>query len=310
MKIRDGEPINCFVGIVDILGFKHHFSNEKIHPTLEGRTKVIHDTMVVAYAGIKDFLEEVGNAHGGNVGTKYFRHEGKVATDPDHIYSWDCVSIISKKIRYFSDTVFFYLPSPTNDPKKKREEIRAMCFATSAIIKLPSLYPKFKISQIVLRGGLAYGPIIEDEKTGAFCGQPIIDAYELSEAQDWMGAAVHPTLHKFIDGWSSELVRFNAPLYQYKVPIGNDDATDKNELEELRKKYKDVKYAVNWVQTHDANPNVFKGARNAKQPRPYLDDIWTGNIGHYNWGNEASKCNNTHTFVKTICDEYESSDDY
>jgi hypothetical protein len=44
-----------------------------------------------------------------------------------------------------------------------------------------------------LRLGVAYGECYIHKKFNVYIGKPIIDAYQLSEAQDWIGGAIHNT---------------------------------------------------------------------------------------------------------------------
>lgn len=47
-----------------------------------------------------------------------------------------------------------------------------------------------------LRGGMAYGQCVLDRDTRIFIGQPIIDAYETEESQQWIGAALHQSVQE------------------------------------------------------------------------------------------------------------------
>lgn len=48
-------------------------------------------------------------------------------------------------------------------------------------------------AEIPLKGAVAYGDIVVDEKQNLFCGQPIIDAYLLEEDLQYMGVVFHHT---------------------------------------------------------------------------------------------------------------------
>ncbi len=47
--------------------------------------------------------------------------------------------------------------------------------------------------EIPLKGAIAYGKIVVDDKQNLFCGQPIIDAYLLEEDLQYMGVVFHHT---------------------------------------------------------------------------------------------------------------------
>lgn len=51
-------------------------------------------------------------------------------------------------------------------------------------------------SEIPLKGAIAYGDIVVDEKGNLFCGQPIIDAYLLEEDLQYMGVVFHHTFEE------------------------------------------------------------------------------------------------------------------
>lgn len=50
--------------------------------------------------------------------------------------------------------------------------------------------------RIPLKGAIAFGHIVVDEKTNLFCGQPIIDAYLLEEDLQYMGVVFHHTFEE------------------------------------------------------------------------------------------------------------------
>lgn len=46
-------------------------------------------------------------------------------------------------------------------------------------------------AELPMRGGVALGECVLAPSRGRFLGQPIVDAYVLSERQDWIGVALH-----------------------------------------------------------------------------------------------------------------------
>lgn len=59
------------------------------------------------------------------------------------------------------------------------------------------------VKKIPLRGGIAFGECIididEEGRDNKFIGQLIVDAYLLSEAQDWIGIVFHSSCLKFLE---------------------------------------------------------------------------------------------------------------
>jgi hypothetical protein len=55
---------------------------------------------------------------------------------------------------------------------------------------------------IPLCGATAFGEVILDEAKGILIGQPIIDAYELENRQNWIGIAFHPNTARYKIGES------------------------------------------------------------------------------------------------------------
>jgi hypothetical protein len=45
--------------------------------------------------------------------------------------------------------------------------------------------------EMPLRAGIAFGPCVIDPSRELYIGQPIVDAYDVEQAQEWVGAALH-----------------------------------------------------------------------------------------------------------------------
>jgi len=132
-----------------------------------------------------------------------------------------------------------------------------------------------------------------------FFGPSIIDAYELAEAQNWAGAAIHPSVNidEMFEGDASQVVGFDNLLYEYgSIPL------DKN-----RDKYQNnVRYALNWVMGHKAGIAWFP---EIKKRKPLARDV-VHHLGKINWEGRLEKRNNTMLFAATICDDYSNSKHY
>lgn len=101
-----------------------------------------------------------------------------------------------------------------------------------------------------LRGGIAYGDCLLNRETRTFVGPPIVQAYQLEQSQEWLGAALHETAlnHKTL----GTLIRSTDDVIQYAIPVKpNAQALDyaihwgpyamgaKTVLESLRKETND-----------------------------------------------------------------------
>jgi hypothetical protein len=80
----------------------------------------------------------------------------------------------------FSDTILFWADA---EPKS----------AKSFLTTCSELLAKSLNAKWPLRGGIAVGECILDRNARVFIGEPIVEAHRLEEAQNWIGAAVHPS---------------------------------------------------------------------------------------------------------------------
>jgi len=137
-----------------------------------------------------------------------------------------------------------------------------------------------------------------DKLRNIYFGKPIIDAYELEEAQQWMGGALHPSVFTRIELIKLEkrdLIGFDAPIYHYPVPI----------KEEYKMKNREsVEFALNWVQSHPAGTDWFP---DIPITRPIYRDLIENNFIVYDWGTDEkslSKKENTLVFARHIFTHY------
>jgi hypothetical protein len=68
-----------------------------------------------------------------------------------------------------------------------------------------------------LRGGIAVGDCILDRKHRIFLGQPIVDAHDAESAQEWIGAAFHPSC--FLDNALGQSIQQHDSVRPYHVPV-------------------------------------------------------------------------------------------
>jgi len=69
-----------------------------------------------------------------------------------------------------------------------------------------------------IRGALSLGPMYIDQENRQILGIPLIDAYDIEQQQDWMGAVVVP---RYEEQFSSAFARSPIPecLVRYPAPL-------------------------------------------------------------------------------------------
>jgi hypothetical protein len=200
---------------------------------------------------------------------------------------------------FFSDSIVLCIRRTDNTDDNIRRLV-ALCSTMSRYVKLLLLNPiDDKTFAIKLRGAIASGEAIIDPARRKFYGRPIIDAYELAESQNWVGAVLHDSVEidAFGDECRQSLVGFDKPLYRYSsIPI-----------DKRREKYGSrIQYALNWVRYHPAGRPWFPHiARN----KPLAKDI-VHHLMAMKWNGLIEKKNNTIRFALSICDDYANAEEY
>jgi len=68
------------------------------------------------------------------------------------------------------------------------------------------------VSRIPLRVGIAFGDMFIDAANGIIVGEPLVHAYELEQAQEWVGGAFHSSVPR-------EHVHSSGSAVEYAVPL-------------------------------------------------------------------------------------------
>lgn len=121
-----------------------------------------------------------------------------------------CPALYSADIRYtyFSDTIMLWMPL---DP----------LFAGPFIQRCADLLCEALTLHVPLRGAVALGEAVMHKASGMYIGEPIIDAHELEEAQEWIGVAFAPS-----GTWSPFVAELSPiQIIEYDVPVkkGKED---------------------------------------------------------------------------------------
>jgi len=192
----------------------------------------------------------------------------------------------------FSDSIILFIKS-SDEIVEQFKQLYSICWITNAFI-VESLIKddQNRVFQLPLRGAIAYGPAFMDTEKRIHIGQPIIDAYNLSENMNWVGGAIHTSVdipNDFIE----ELIGFNKQIFEYDSIPFKSVYTLKNE----------INLALNWVQQHPAGVKWFPEME-GRDSRPLLRDI-SYHIDSHSWGQATDKKENTEIFAERICREYD-----
>ena len=115
-----------------------------------------------------------------------------VAGLPTH-QSWGVMRVDGRSARgrdrihklLFSDTMFLWSDELAEDGIRREARLNSFVGIVGQII-LRGL-----ILGIPLRAGLAYGEVFVDSRKLIVVGQPVVDAHNVEESQDWIGGALH-----------------------------------------------------------------------------------------------------------------------
>jgi len=266
-----------FISYMDVLGFRSLVVNkdlQKVHNSLE--------TILVELRNF--YLTGRSRLYG-----SFDMETGHPAQVPSHKYSKE---ILKDNIINFSDSIIFYITC-SEDEEENKVRFESICWLSNEFIAKSILTThdpnRFEIA---LRCGIAFGDAIIDKDNGIFTGLPIIDAYDLSECQQWMGGTIHPSVPT---EYKEKLLGYDKELFIYPAP---------SELKEDVKSTCDVglEYSLNWVKHHPSLPNY---VHDLKRLGPTLLDIG-GHVKRYKWEKKDNhaKGKNTLDFVKKIDEEW------
>lgn len=115
-------------------------------------------------------------------------------------------------VAWFSDTILLYTKEDSD------EAVRALLSTVAWLLFETLLHGQTKV-----RAGIAYGQAFIDPVNSLFVGQPIIEAHEMEQDQEWSGAALTPSAYEripelartgiYADWW---LIPHDVPLKQHR----------------------------------------------------------------------------------------------
>ncbi len=228
-----------YVAIIDYLGFE----------------RMVKTDLKIAYNNLRSLVKEMEERG------KYKYKNG-----------WDRnsdFSIFSKvtETYVFSDSIII-IPRVKGFPEKLKERLTELREAipslkdgkpTDEIVSmtyLTTLYNIFFLSLKVMfgtaikknmpvRGAVSYGDIIVNKSKNIVIGKPIIEAYKLEKAQDWLGTAMHKSCEK--EPYFNSLMNLQLWIRKYKPPL-KSSYRGKN----------DVKYVLDWASDSDGYSYDYK----------------------------------------------------
>lgn len=154
------EPMNRYVAMVDILGFKD---------------LVLASRAIDIWRQVTDVLDR---------GENFFSHSWIEGDGQIHDYR-----MFTPNIYIFSDTMFLWTPqlSIQNNHINHRaeEEIKYFFMCLCNLLFYGFLHG------LPLRAGVAFGECCIDEVRHIIVGKAVVDAHNTEQAQEWVGAALH-----------------------------------------------------------------------------------------------------------------------
>jgi len=267
---NDSKPIDkYFFSFIDILGFSKLIENN------QNMLQDIYESMIRTIRNLPD-VHLTGDPN------KSYEPAIKPTKSREIELPKFVPRILKENYTNFSDTIIFYI-AVGNDEEENIERFRSICWTSNEFIAKSILKPNKPIFEIPLRCGIAYGDALIEDNVNVHIGQPLINAYRLSECQEWVGGAIHNSVPaKYIES----TIGYNKELYEYKVPI---------------KEGKDIfsKYALNWVKHHYTVEN-----HNSIRYKTYRDGPTLRDLGYHvrqhDWGSESVKRENTLDFIEKI----------
>lgn len=197
-----------FIAMLDILGFKNLLERTGIREIHQ----LMADLFISARKGsARDFTATIS-------GTTYRR------------------PLVRLNYFIFSDTILVW--KDFEDALENQEQIEGRCEPFMEFNHgISMIMENALLRRIPLRGGIAFGKTIiiidRDGRNNEIIGQPIVDAYLVGEAQDWVGVAFHSSCLPFIEhDCDHRVIEFdNIPYYKKRLKLISNGSETKFSLE-------------------------------------------------------------------------------
>jgi hypothetical protein len=198
------------VGMADILGFSEMVKKISLSELIEKYEAVIR---YVNYSSARSAISTT-------------KDEGGVSSREIQLFRMDHF--------IFSDTILIW--KEINEEGGRDEVFFSFIWCVYLIMDY------FVRNKIPLRFGIAIGDCIMDFDRKIFLGQPIVDAYRIEEAQEWIGIGFHTSCQEMIPFLTPSIIEYNIPMKKnmdvlnYTVNWCGNDNESYEIIQELRKK--------------------------------------------------------------------------
>lgn len=176
-----------FVVFLDVLGFRELVKKHELRDLVHAYD-VFFDTMFAAASrrlfrrapvdGVGAMMEAVERDFSTVMKEKRSPTNQEVRDLFRKSYGWNFF-ILSDSLVYYSN--------PLHSHEEQRVRFEEAVFLTRVAVS------KFYKKRLPVRGGMAMGELHADSELGIFCGRALVEAYDTSESQEWLGASLGPS---------------------------------------------------------------------------------------------------------------------
>jgi hypothetical protein len=188
---NNSQLVSRYVAMCDVLGFSHLVETNALELVRDGYAEIVGEALRSSRLTSQTILPD-----------------GSVKES----------SMLTVGTAVFSDTLIAWsLPNPSSDLTL----VSSYFFSFVGQLILGGLRRTRGGLRFPIRAGIAYGPVCIVPESQIYIGKPIIDAYRTEQAQEWIGAACHPSCRAAPDFYSvlpedPDADRF---VSEYPVPL-------------------------------------------------------------------------------------------
>lgn len=254
ITMKKDDEKNYFVCYLDIMGFKENVIHHKLSTIHNSLDKVLY-YLPVPRPILPSERSNLGQKNEENKYHIYYKpYRGDIELEYEvgrYIYE-----IKTNYFFNFSDSIFFYIEDKDDDDEDRFLRLKAMCWLANTYICKSLLVSDGVIPEnpdvipLGFCGAIAYGKAIMDMGKkidianmgrkiyleldlgkNIHIGPPIIDAVELTNAQEWVGAVLHKSIYaseKF-KSILPKLLGHNNQIFEYdKLPLKQEKCVMKD----------------------------------------------------------------------------------
>lgn len=259
-------PTKRLVAFFDLLGFKNTIRStplDRVVSQFDGVFEAVRSAAVSHRARLGDRLRDL--AH--RFGPLGLRPSPRARVEQFRAGTGLGAFVMSDSIVIYSEPI----DEPEDGFNKRLAEFLLVC---------RSFMARLAEADLPARGAVAFGEMHADPDNDIYLGEALVDAYELSESQEWAGVAVSPALTAAIQRALEDKaisLRRSEHITRYQVPFKSG-----------RCEHWVLNWATEWRQAHPLDQDPFSHRRTGD---PRID----------------SKYENTVTFVRSVTNELPQS---